>query len=216
LTALTVLVLADSPIQDVDTGIRNAVRDQATSPGLGWLTTIAQWLADLGELTIAAPVLLLAAAASGARRRSLRPPILALAAIAALMATVIPAKLLIDRVGPDDAPLGPGQWGFFPSGHAATAAICYGAAACLLAPMLTASTRRVLAGVLIALNAAIGWALIWRGYHWFGDVLGAWALSLSLLPVLFPSGLGNPHHPGQRIRHQSPAMDEHPMKADGT
>ncbi|MZE75640.1 phosphatase PAP2 family protein [Streptomyces sp. SID5475] len=106
---------------------------------------------------------------------------------------------------PDGLPLAAGE-GFYPSGHTATAAVAYGAAALLLLPYLrrTAARRALTAGALL-LNLAVGAGLVVRGYHWPLDVLGSWLLSVPLLWALAGVLTGRPRGPVRRRPRAAPA-----------
>ncbi|MES4907563.1 MULTISPECIES: phosphatase PAP2 family protein [unclassified Streptomyces] len=100
----------------------------------------AEFFADLGNMAVALPVLMAVLGwvvwrerRAGAARLWL-PPVAAAVAMAAVLALVVPLKALVDRPGPP-GPLADGS-GFYPSGHAATAAVAYGAAVLLLRPNL--------------------------------------------------------------------------------
>ncbi|GAA4979096.1 hypothetical protein GCM10023205_54400 [Yinghuangia aomiensis] len=98
------------------------------------------------------------------------------AAVGAVSAIVIGGKIVIARPGPGEHEIARGEWGFFPSGHTATSAICLGAAALLLGTVLgPRARRRVYAGAVV-LCALVGFALLWCDYHWLGDVLASWTL----------------------------------------
>ncbi|WP_337589346.1 phosphatase PAP2 family protein [Streptomyces xinghaiensis] len=142
--------------------------------------------------------------APGARRPWL-PPLAAAAALAAVPALVVPLKAWTARPGPDGLPLAAGE-GFYPSGHTATAAVAYGAAALLLLPYLrrTAARRALTAGALL-LNLAVGAGLVVRGYHWPLDVLGSWLLSVPLLWALAGVLTGRPRGPVRRRPRAAPA-----------
>ncbi|WP_346265750.1 phosphatase PAP2 family protein [Streptomyces sparsogenes] len=88
-------------------------------------------------------------------------------------------------------PLADGS-GFYPSGHAATAAVAYGAALLLLRPYPRRpqhsrhrALRRALVALVALLNLAVGAGLVRRGYHWPLDVVGSWCLSGCLLGALW-------------------------------
>ncbi|MFI1955209.1 phosphatase PAP2 family protein [Streptomyces xinghaiensis] len=142
--------------------------------------------------------------APGARRPWL-PPLAAATALAAVPALVVPLKAWTARPGPDGLPLAAGE-GFYPSGHTATAAVAYGAAALLLLPCLrrTAARRALTAGALL-LNLAVGAGLVVRGYHWPLDVLGSWLLSVPLLWALAGALTGRPRGPVRRRPRAAPA-----------
>ncbi|MFE2675137.1 phosphatase PAP2 family protein, partial [Streptomyces hygroscopicus] len=146
---------------------------------------VAEFLADLGNPAVAVPVLALAAgwAAWRARRagtpRWWLPPLAAAVAMAAVPVLVVPFKALVGRPGPP-GPLA-AETGFFPSGHAATAAVAYGAAALLLRPHLRRRLRRPLLAAVAVLNLAVAVGLVRRGYHWPLDAVASWCLSGPLL-----------------------------------
>ncbi|NEA00592.1 phosphatase PAP2 family protein, partial [Streptomyces sp. SID10116] len=102
----------------------------------------------------------------------------ALVAMAAVPVLVVPLKAVIGRTGPP----GMAGDGYFPSGHAATAAVAYGAAVLLLLPLLRgAYGRRELVIGCCLLNVAVGFGLVRRGYHWPLDVVASWCLAAVLL-----------------------------------
>ncbi|MER5785208.1 phosphatase PAP2 family protein [Streptomyces mobaraensis] len=162
-------VAGHGPLRALDERVGRAVA------GTAFPRAVTGFLADLGNASVAVPVLV-AAALWAVLRRS-RPWFHALAAalaMAAVPALVVPLKTLVDRPGPPAMGAGPHD-GFFPSGHAATAAVAYGAAL-----LLVTRSRRAAAGYAL-LNAAVGAALVHRGYHWPLDVLGSWCLAALVL-----------------------------------
>jgi len=181
LAVLTVNVLAGGPLVGVDRRIRAAVQAQAASATWRWVGDSwhapARMLVELGNNQVAVPVLALSALIVAARHRSLRPLLAAAAGVVLLLATVIPAKILIGRPGPGQAVIAPGSMGVFPSGHTTTAGVCLMLAAALLAPDLPAGVRRAAAAAVAALCFLVGLALIWCDFHWFTDVLAGWALA---------------------------------------
>jgi membrane-associated phospholipid phosphatase len=166
---------------------------------------ISGLLADLGNITVAVPVLavVLVFVAWRARRdgtdRWWLPPVAAAALMAAVPAVVVPLKVLIARPGP---PVMGHDTGFYPSGHTATAAVAYGAAALVLWPRLRTppGRRAVLAGCLL-LNLAVAYGLVRHGYHWPLDVLASWclgAMALRSLGLLLSGRRTPPGTPGSR------------------
>ncbi|MGR6973030.1 phosphatase PAP2 family protein [Streptomyces cynarae] len=145
-------------------------------------------LADLGNVSVAVPVLavVLACVARRARRAGARrwwlPSVAAAVLMAAVPVVVVPLKDLVARPGP---PLMGPATGFFPSGHTATAAVAYGAAALVLWPWLrTAYARRGVLLACLALNLGVGFGLVRHGYHWLLDVVASWCLCAVLLTGL--------------------------------
>ncbi|MEU6659883.1 phosphatase PAP2 family protein [Streptomyces sp. NPDC046821] len=148
----------------------------------------AELLADIGNVTVALPVLavVLVYAASRDRRDGVpdwwRRPAVAALTMAVVPLLVLPLKETIARTGP--AVMGPGT-GYYPSGHASTAGVAYGACLLLVLPYVrSAYRRRELTIGCVVLNAGVGLGLVERGYHWPLDVVGAWCLSVVLLYVM--------------------------------
>ena len=93
-------------------------------------------------------------------------------------ALVVPLKLWTDRQGPLTE-----ATGYYPSGHTATSAVAYGAAAMLLVPYLKQAWTILVTAVLLTSATSVG--LVLRGYHWPLDVVGSWCLSGVLLVALW-------------------------------
>lgn len=164
-------IAADGPLRGLDERTGRAL----VGHGPRWLT---EFLADLGNTQVALPVLgcaLVWSLLHGERRA----PVTAALTMAAVPLLVVPLKDWIARPGPLTE-----ATGYYPSGHAATAAVAYGAAALLLAPYPRRSWMMPVAAVL--LTAATGIGLVLRGYHWPLDVLGSWFLCG---PLLIPLSL---------------------------
>ncbi len=108
-------------------------------------------------------------------------PLAAAVAMAVMPALVVPLKAAVAGRAPGMA----GHDGFYPSGHAATAAVAYGAAALLVLPLLRRAYGRsaLLIGCLLV-NAAVGFGLVRRGYHWPLDVAASWLLCGMLLAAV--------------------------------
>ncbi|MEV7403277.1 phosphatase PAP2 family protein [Streptomyces sp. NPDC091267] len=161
-------IAADGPLRAFDERIGRAVVGHGPA-------RLTEFLADLGNMQVALPVLgcaVLWSLVRGARRA----PLGAVVTMAAVPLLVVPLKDWIGRPGPlTDAT------GYYPSGHAATAAVAYGAAALLLAPHMRRGWPMPVAAVLLTVATGIG--LVLRGYHWPLDVLGSWLLCGLLLLV---------------------------------
>ena len=96
------------------------------------------------------PLLAFSALVVALWHRSPRPLLAAVTGVALLLATVIPAKILIGRAGPGLPPVAPGHMGVFPSGHTTTSGVCLALAVLLLAPDLPARTRRAAVAAMVA------------------------------------------------------------------
>jgi undecaprenyl-diphosphatase len=161
-------VAAHGPLLPADRRLSSLL--MAHSPGL----LLAEPAADLGNPQVAVP-LLLAALAHAAWRGNVPQVLRCLAAAVAAPVVVLTVKEWLDRPGPV-----PGTgYGYYPSGHAATTLVAFGAAALLLLPHL--GRRGPLLVTVVTLVVVNGLGLVWRGYHWPVDVLASWCLGVLLL-----------------------------------
>ncbi|MEE4540904.1 phosphatase PAP2 family protein [Streptomyces sp. V4-01] len=161
---------------------------QRAAASASGLDTPAHYLCKLGNVQVAVPVLLVAVGyagwagrAAGAPRWWL-PPAAGALAMCAVPLVVVVVKDAVHRPAPGSTVPDPGGYGWFPSGHTATSAVAFGAAALLVLPWLHGRAARltVLAGTPVLLFA-VGFALVWCDYHWPLDVLASWCLTLTLL-----------------------------------
>ncbi|MFE6889703.1 phosphatase PAP2 family protein [Streptomyces sp. NPDC057694] len=159
---------ADGPLLPADERLGAAIRTSGIPSGP------AEFFADLGNLQVALPVLAAVLAYVTWRTRHWLPATTAALTMALVPAVVAPLQHLLARPGPP--PMAPAT-GFYPSGHAATAAVAYGICALLLA-------RRELIYGCAVLNVAVGIGLVRQGYHWPADVLGSWCLAVLLITGL--------------------------------
>ncbi|WP_372462574.1 phosphatase PAP2 family protein [Streptomyces thermodiastaticus] len=176
---ITWQVTGDGPLLDADRRVSRAVLHP---------DRLSELLSDLGNVEVAVPVLVLAAgyAAWRGRRAGVPrwwgPPAAAVVPAAVLPAVVVPLKDWTHRGG---TPVMPPGDGYFPSGHTATAAVAYGAAALVL--LLWVRSHRARGAVVTVwgvLVLAVSYGLVRRGYHWPLDVVAGWCLSAVLLVVL--------------------------------
>ena len=92
------------------------------------------------------------------------------------------AKILVDRDRPsleDAVATAHGQ--SFPSGHAMSSTVAYGALLLVLLPALPARARRPALVGAVVLVLAIGFTRLALGVHYISDVLGGYALGLAWL-----------------------------------
>ncbi|MGW3951992.1 phosphatase PAP2 family protein [Streptomyces sp. NPDC004752] len=173
--------MADGPLVRVDERLGRTLRHP---------DRFSELLSDLGNVQVAIPVLVavLVLVSWRARRagalRWWAGPAAAAVLMALVPAFVVPLKDWTARPGTPAVPPG---LGYYPSGHTATATVAYGAATLLLLPLLNgARARRALVLGCAAVNLAVGFGLVRRGYHWPLDVLAAWCLGAVLLCALWP------------------------------
>lgn len=169
LAGLTWQVAVDGPLLSPDERLGDAIRTSGIPAGP------AEFFADLGNPSVALPVLAVVLAYVGWRVRRVVPVLAALVTMALVPALVAPLQSWLARPGPP--PMAP-ETGFFPSGHAATATVAYG-----LCVLLLRQVHRVRAAAhgCVLVNAAVGLGLVRQGYHWPVDVVGSWCLAAVLL-----------------------------------
>ncbi|WP_245979625.1 phosphatase PAP2 family protein [Streptomyces diacarni] len=139
--------------------------------------TAAELLSDIGNMTVALPVL--AAAMTLAlwltRGRGWRPVLCYASSMVVMALVVTGVKNWTDRTGPM------GGGGFYPSGHAATTTVALGGALLVVAAWLSRALLVVAWTGVVVLSLGNGLGLVWRGYHWPLDVAASWCLSVLLL-----------------------------------
>ncbi|MHC0434093.1 phosphatase PAP2 family protein [Streptomyces sp. O3] len=179
------LAAVDGPVRRLDERVGREVGRGVGRPPEGF----AQFLADLGHVTVAVPVLVVAlgwVGWAGWRERAGRwwaAPGAGALAMAAVPLAVAPVKALVGRGGPPGMEAS-GE-GFFPSGHTTTAAVAYGAAVAVLLPWLRGVwSRRVLVVGCALVVVGVGVGLVRCGYHWPLDVVGGWCLGVMLVAPL--------------------------------
>ncbi|GAA3000672.1 hypothetical protein Sfulv_45090 [Streptomyces fulvorobeus] len=162
--------MADGPLLAPDERAGHALAGRGPA-------ALTELFTDLGNIEVAVPVLV-CAIVFALLRGDRREPLYAALAMAAVPALVVPLKLWTDRQGPLTE-----ATGYYPSGHTATSAVAYGAAAMLLVPYLRRSWPMPATAVLLTAATSIG--LVLRGYHWPLDVVASWCLSGVLLAALW-------------------------------
>ncbi|MFE6053900.1 phosphatase PAP2 family protein [Kitasatospora sp. NPDC056446] len=187
LLVVSLQVAVDGPLLGLDRWVRRAVHTARHDLPTKLPDGLGHVLSDLGSSVPAIPVLLLAGALAAWRWRRagvgrwwLPLPVAALAA-GAIPLLVVPAKSAFGRPGPLGDPLLPGQWGWYPSGHTATAAVSYGVAALLLARTMGPRAARGLTAGAAVLALGVGAGLVWSDFHWLLDVVASWCLAVLVL-----------------------------------
>jgi undecaprenyl-diphosphatase len=181
LAVVTADVVVGGPLTHVDGNIYDAVH-AGENTGPRWLELIGA----LGDLRFAVPIVLMAAIVAAQRTWQLWPAVFAVGTFAAVELAVLALKAAIGRDGP-------GIWsdranypGYFPSGHAATAATVVAVIVFLV--IRTSGPERLgrraalvslVSGVAIGLLAGVRAVII--GTHWATDVLSALLLVIAML-----------------------------------
>lgn len=177
-TVLLLQVISDGPLVDVDTDVaqnlHRAVRDK---PLLVDVLQAVSWVGTGPWLW----VVVIAAVVFWSRRTPRLAVFLILTTtLGALMNTAV--KELVGRARPAfDEPLSHALGKSFPSGHAMSSTVCYGALLLVFLPLVAVRLRRVAILATILLVAAIGFTRLALGVHYVTDVLGGFVLGLAWL-----------------------------------
>ncbi len=152
----------------------------------------AQTCTDLGSLGVSGAVVMIATLVCAHQLCRLWPLALTAFNVAATGLVVSVLKAAVGRPAPPAAVSDPGYSGYFPSGHTATALVCFGTAAflalALLRPDLSApdtprsgpagpqagwdSLIRVAVGAGLVVGVVVGLGTVLTGNHWPSDIVG--------------------------------------------
>jgi membrane-associated phospholipid phosphatase len=191
LGVLAVLVRRVAAIQHVDNSVAAWGYDHrgATS------TSALKALTDLGSIRVVVGLALVVAILELYRRRSRWSVLFLLTVVVGTEISMLAVKGLVGRLrptlNPDAASLGPS----FPSGHSATAAAFYAAAALVIGRGLHGRVQRAIAALAVATGVAVAASRVLLDLHWLSDVVGGLALGgawFALSAVIFGGRLLRP------------------------
>ena len=172
LGVLAVLVRRVPFIQHVDTFVADWGYRHRSSGS----TSALHALTNLGNIRLVLVLALVLVLVELIRGRSRWAPLFLLAVLAGEEAAMLGVKALVGRVRPalvtEAVKLGPS----FPSGHSATAAAFYAAAALVLGRTLPARARHLIIAAAVAVTAAVAASRVLLDLHWLSDVVGGVAL----------------------------------------
>ena len=163
---------------DVASGLNDVVRDSPV------LVDVLRAVTDLGGTEFAVLAFVLMAAFLAIRRRWRLVAFVAVTG--AGLAVLGPAtKALVDRARPvvDVAVVQTPSNASFPSGHAMTSVVLWGALLLLALPAVGRRTRPWLLGAAVLVVLAVSFTRLALGVHFVSDVLAGWALGLGWLAV---------------------------------
>jgi undecaprenyl-diphosphatase len=179
LGVLALLVRRVAVIQHVDTSVAGWGFRHRSSGSTHALHVVT----DLGNIRFVLVFALIVVAIELIWRRSRWSPLFLLAVLAGEEAATLGVKDLVSRVRPaltpEAATLGPS----FPSGHSATAAAFYAAAALVLGRALPARARHLVIAAAVALATAVAASRVLLDLHWLSDVIGGLALGWAWFAV---------------------------------
>jgi membrane-associated phospholipid phosphatase len=157
-------------------GIDNGVAKWGHRHGSPMSTHVLNDITQLGSIYTVIVLCVILAVAETIRERSVwvTPFIVAVIGGEEILTTTV--KHLADRVRPTFNPAAATLGPSFPSGHSATAAAFYAAAALLLGRWRSRPTRAVLAGLAVGLATAVAASRVLLDVHWLSDVIAGLAL----------------------------------------
>jgi undecaprenyl-diphosphatase len=172
-------VLLEGPLTRVDGDVADRLNDAVRDHDR--VVTLLQAISFMGR----PPTLWVVVAAStvytwrsGAHRLTLY--LLATTLGGAIMSTAI--KVLVDRPRPEvDHPIATAFGKSFPSGHALSSTVVYGAVLLTFLPVLTGRRRHAAVVATVVMVLAIGGSRLLLGVHFLTDVAGGFILGLAWL-----------------------------------
>jgi len=188
---LALLVRRVAAIQHVDNSVAAWGYDHRTAASTDGLKAITE-LGNIRIVVVFAVVLVIVEAVRGWTRWSF---LFLLAVLVGMEATMLSVKGIVGRLrptlNPDAATLGPS----FPSGHSATAAAFYAAAALIIGRSLKRPLREFVFAAAVALAVAVAGSRVLLDFHWLSDVIGGLSLGwawFALCAVMFGGRLLRP------------------------
>ena len=188
---LAVLVRRVDAVQHVDNFVAAWGYDHRSAASTSGLKAIT----DLGSIRIVVGLAVVLVLVDAIRKRNRWSFLFLLAVLAGMEATMLGVKDLVGRLrptlNPEAATLGPS----FPSGHSATAAAFYAAAALIIGRSLSRPARHIVIAAACALAVAVAASRVLLDLHWLSDVIGGLSLGwawFALCAVLFGGRLLRP------------------------
>ena len=191
LGVLALLVRRVASIQHVDNSVAAWGYDHRSAASTRALRVIT----DLGSIQIVVGLALVLVLVDLYRHRNRWSFLFLLIVLVGMEISMLSVKALVGRLRPtltpEAATLGPS----FPSGHSATAAAFYAAAALIIGRSLSGRWRHLAIAVAVALAVAVAGSRVLLDLHWLSDVVGGLALGwawFALCAVVFGGRLLRP------------------------
>jgi len=180
-TAVTLAIYGHGPLLSVDVGVERIFAGHRP----GWLVQAFTVETATATFWVAGPVLAVVSVIVARRQRSWRPPLMAAAAAAVLVASVSTGKAAVGRSRIPFAADTFGDGGTsYPSGHTTTAVVVAGVLVLLWDPYLSTAARRRCLGLVAAYAVVTGFSRMYLRQHWFSDVLAGWFLGTAIVCLL--------------------------------
>jgi undecaprenyl-diphosphatase len=208
---LAVLVRRVAAIQHIDNSVAAWAYDHRGPTSTSGLKTITE-LGNIQIVIVLATALVLVGAV---RHRDRWSWLFLLVVLGGMEACMLAVKDIVGRLrptlNPAAATLGPS----FPSGHSATAAAFYAAAALIIGRSLKRPTRQLVTAASVAVAVAVAASRVLLDLHWLSDVIGGLALGwgwFALCGVVFGGRLLRPTAAAELVSGQAEASKLAPRK----
>jgi membrane-associated phospholipid phosphatase len=159
-------------LQHVD----NSVADWAYASRTPFSTSGLRMITQLGNIRLVAGLAIVLAAVDVYRSRSHWSLTFLVTVVVGMEFLSTAVKDLAERVRPALVPAAASLGPSFPSGHSATAAAFFAAAALILGRALRPHPRHILIGIAVAIAVAVAASRVLLDLHWLSDVIGGLAL----------------------------------------
>jgi len=191
LGVLALLVRRVASIQHVDNSVAAWGYDHRSASS----THALHWVTDFGSIQIVVGLAVLLVVVDFLRHRNRWSFLFLLVVLVGMEVSMLSIKGLVGRLRPtltpEAATLGPS----FPSGHSATAAAFYAAAALIIGRRLSGRWRHLAIAIAVGIAVAVAGSRVLLDLHWLSDVIGGLALGwawFALCAVIFGGRLLRP------------------------
>jgi membrane-associated phospholipid phosphatase len=181
---LAVLVRRVAVIQHVDNSVAAWGNDHRSA----WSTTGLKAITELGNLRVVIAFAIVLVIVDALRRRNRWSFLFLVTVLAGMEASMLVVKDIVGRVRPTVNPAAATLGPSFPSGHSATAAAFYAAAALIIGRNLRPPARQLVIAGAVGIAVAVAASRVLLDLHWLSDVVGGLALGwawFALCAVVF-------------------------------
>ena len=172
LGVLALLVRRVAVIQHVDNSVAAWVHDHRNP----WSTSGLKAITELGNIKVVIGFAIVLVIVDAFRRRNRWSFLFLVTVLAGMEASMLVVKDIVERVRPTFNPAAATLGPSFPSGHSATAAAFYAAAALIIGRTLRRPARQLVIAAAIGIAVAVAASRVLLDLHWLSDVVGGLAL----------------------------------------
>jgi membrane-associated phospholipid phosphatase len=216
------LVRRVAVIQHVDNSVAAWGYDHRSAASTSGLKAIT----ELGNIRIVIGLAVVLVLVDVIRHRNRWSFLFLLFVLAGMEATMLGVKDIVGRLRPTLNPAAMGLGPSFPSGHSATAAAFYAAAALIVGRSLRREARQVVIAAAVAFAVAVAASRVLLDLHWLSDVIGGLSLGwawFALCAIVFggrvlrPTAAADiasaqaaaPKHPPDAAHTRPPPLETH-------